>query len=267
MSLFMQMHLIKNFISLIYEMARRDVIGRYKGSILGLLWSLFNPLFMLAVYTFAFGFIFKARWPGLSNDPYTFALTLFPALLVFNYFSECVSRAPSLITSNPSYVKKVIFPLASLPLIVSLSAIFHFTIGFLVWCLASVVFTEQLHLTLLAAPIMIAPLVLFSLACSWVLASLGGYLRDVQQIISVITSALIFLSPVFYPIESVPPEYRGFIEGNPLTQYVVMIRDIMVFGRLPNISDWLHAFLLSAILAGIGYWWFSWTRRGFADVL
>ena len=263
----MQLNFVKNHISLVYEMSRRDVIGRYKGSILGLLWSLFNPLFMLAVYTFAFGFIFKAKWPGLSNDPFTFALTLFPALLVFNYFSECVSRAPSLITSNPSYVKKVVFPLGSLPLIVSLSAIFHFSIGFFVWCVASFVITGKLYISLVAAPVVIIPLILFSLACSWILASLGVYLRDVQQIIGVITSALIFLSPVFYPIESVPQEYRGFIEGNPLTQYVEMIRDIMVFGNFPLFLDWLYAFLLSAVLACVGYWWFSWTRRGFADVL
>lgn len=263
----MQISTLKNNSTLIYEMARRDVVGRYKGSALGLMWSLFNPLFMLAVYTFAFGFIFKAKWPGLSDDPFSFALTLFPALLVFNYFSECVSRAPSLVVSNPSYVKKVIFPLATLPMMVALSAIFHFLIGFFVWCIAALIITGKIHVTLLAAPLVILPLVLFSLACSWILASLGVYLRDVQQMINVITSALIFLSPVFYPIESVPEAYRGFIESNPLTQYVQMIRGIMVFGTMPSIADFMFSFLLSGCLAAIGYGWFSLTKRGFSDVL
>lgn len=258
---------IVNQVTLIYEMAKRDVIGRYKGSALGLIWSLFNPLFMLAVYTFAFGFIFKAKWPGLSDDPFSFALTLFPALLVFNYFSECVSRAPSLIVSNPSYVKKVVFPLATLPMMVSLSALFHFMVGFLIWCIASIFLTGSLHATILAIPLILLPLILFSLACSWVLASLGVYLRDVQQIINVVTAALIFLSPVFYPIESVPQEYRGFIEANPLTQYVQMTRGIMVFGVTPSFTDYSFSFLLSACLAAIGYWWFSITKRGFSDVL
>ncbi len=263
----MKIMTFKNNISLVYEMARRDVIGRYKGSALGLLWSLFNPLVMLAVYTFAFGFIFKAKWPGMSNDPFSFALTLFPALLVFNYFSECVSRAPSLVVSNPSYVKKVVFPLATLPVMVSASALFHFSIGFIVWCIASLAITGTLHATLLMAPIVLLPLILFSLACSWILASLGVYLRDIQQIMNVITSALIFLSPVFYPIESVPEQYRGFIEGNPLTQYVQMLRDSMVFGKTPKISDFIFSFLLSVGLAIAGYWWFHLTKKGFADVL
>jgi lipopolysaccharide transport system permease protein len=248
-------------------MAKRDVIGRYKGSALGLLWSLFNPLFMLAVYTFAFGFIFKARWPGLSDDPFSFALTLFPALLVFNYFSECVSRAPSLIVGNPSYVKKVIFPLESLPIMVSLSALFHFFIGFFVWCIAAIIITGTIHLSVVLIPFAIIPLILFSLGCSWILASLGVYLRDVQQIVNVVTSALIFLSPVFYSIETVPERYRGMILANPLTHYVDMTRSLMVFGNVFSILDWIVLVLTSALFALFGFWWFSMTRKGFADVL
>jgi lipopolysaccharide transport system permease protein len=259
--------MLNRYIDLIYGMAKRDVIGRYKGSALGLLWSLFNPLFMLAVYTFAFGFIFKARWPGLSNDPFSFALTLFPALLVFNYFSECVSRAPSLIVSNPSYVKKVVFPLESLPIMVSLSALFHFFIGFLVWCTAALWITGAIHLSVLFIPFALIPLISFSLGCSWILASLGVYLRDVQQIVNVVTSALIFLSPVFYSIESVPEKYRGMIMANPLTHYVEMTRSLMMFGNVIPILDWLVLVLTSVAFAAFGYWWFSITRRGFADVL
>jgi lipopolysaccharide transport system permease protein len=258
---------LSNLSTLIFEMARRDIIGRYKGSTLGLLWSLFNPLFMLAVYTFAFGFIFKAKWPGLNDDPFSFAITLFPALLVFNFFSECASRSPSIIISNPSYVKKVVFPLQVLPLIISLSALFHFLVGFVVWCIAFFVLFGKLYLTILLLPFVLLPLILFSLACSWVLTSLGVYLRDIQQIISVVTSALIFLSPVFYPIESVPENYRSFIMANPLTQYVETIRGIMVFGTIPNFLDWFFSLFLASLLAFIGYWWFAVTRKGFADVI
>jgi lipopolysaccharide transport system permease protein len=161
-------------------------------------------------------------------------------------------------------VKKVVFPLATLPMMVALSALFHFMVGFFVWCIASILLLGTIHITILAIPLMILPLVLFSLACSWVLASLGVYLRDVQQIISVITAALIFLSPVF---ENVPQEYRGFIEANPLTQYVQMIRGIMMFGSMPNTLDFSFSFLLSILLAAIGYWWFSLTKKGFSDVI
>jgi lipopolysaccharide transport system permease protein len=258
---------IINLSTLIIEIARRDIIGRYKGSVLGLLWSLFNPLFMLVIYTFAFGFIFKAKWVGLNNDPFSFAIVLFPALMVFNFFNECVLRSTSIIISNPSYVKKVVFPLAILPLTISLSALFHFLVSFVVWCIANVILFGGLHLTVLLLPLALLPLILFSLACSWVLTSLGVYLRDIQQIIGVITSALIFLSPVFYPITSVPEEYRFLISANPLTDYVETIRGIMVFGTLPNLQEWLQSLLLASTLAFAGYWWFALTRKGFADVI
>jgi lipopolysaccharide transport system permease protein len=259
--------LILNQLVLVYEIARRDVLGRYRGSVFGLLWSLFNPLFMLAVYTFAFGFIFKAKWPGMASDPFSFAITLFPALLVFNFFSECASRVPSLVLSNPSYVKKVVFPLHLLPVAVLFSALFHFLIGFIVWCFAFFILFGKLYLSILLLPAILLPLLLFSLACSWVLASLGVYLRDMQQIIGVITSALIFLSPVFYPLESVPEPFRNFIAANPLTKYVEMIRGIMVFGESPSFIDWFTAVLFALFLAVGGYAWFNLTKKGFADVI
>lgn len=203
----------------------------------------------------------------MNPDPFSFAITLFPALLVFNFFSECASRSPSLILSNPSYVKKVVFPLHLLPIIVTLSALFHFMIGFSVWCIAYICLFGTIHLTVLLIPFILLPLILFSLACSWLLASLGVYLRDMQQIIGVVTSALIFLSPVFYPLESVPETFRGFIAANPLTQYVEMIRGIMVFGYSPNFLDWFTSLVLALFLAFCGYSWFHMTKKGFADVL
>jgi lipopolysaccharide transport system permease protein len=253
--------------ALIRSMARRDVVGRYNGSVLGLLWSLFNPLLMLAVYTFAFGFIFKSRWPGLADDPFSFALTLFPALLVFNYFAECVSRAPGLIVGNPSYVKKVVFPLEILPVIVSLSALFHFFVGFVVWCVVCLFVKGSLYFTIALTPFIIFPLVLFSLGCGWILASLGVFLRDVQQIIGVVVSALIFMSPIFYALETVPERFRGIMLMNPITYFVTMTRSVMVFGEVPSFEYWFAVLLGSCVFALFGAWWFAMTRKGFADVL
>jgi lipopolysaccharide transport system permease protein len=253
--------------SLIFSMARRDVVGRYNGSVLGLLWSMFTPLLMLAVYTFAFGYVFKSRWPGVSDNPSNFALTLFPALLVFNYFTECISRAPTLIVSNRSYVKKVVFPLEILPIIVSLSALFHFFVGFFVWCIVALVLTGGLHLTLLFIPLVVLPLFFFSLGCGWILASLGVYLRDVQQIVNILTSALLFLSPVFFALDAIPEKFRSLMLLNPITHFVVMSRSAMVFGALPSLTEWLLVVSGSLGVAYAGAWWFSLTRKGFADVL
>jgi len=245
----------------------RDVIGRYNGSFLGLLWSMFNPLLMLAVYTFAFGFIFKSRWSGLGDDPYAFALALFPALLVFNYFSECVNRAPGLIVSNSSYVKKVVFPLELLGVVTSLSALFHFCVGFIVWCMAYVFIEGALHSTVLLMPLVAIPLFLFTLGVTWILASLGVFLRDVQQVVGVMTSALIFLSPVFYSMNSIPEKFKGMVQANPLTYFVESARDIMVFGKGLPLGTWIIAMVFSCFVACLGAWWFQVTRKGFADVL
>ncbi len=253
--------------ALIKGMVVRDVIGRYKGSFLGLFWSMFNPLLMLAVYTFAFGFIFKSRWSGLGDDPYAFAFALFPALLVFNYFSDCVNRAPGLVVGNPSYVKKVVFPLEVLGVVASLSALFHFCIGFFVWCAAYLIFEGVLPGTVLLMPLILAPLFLFTLGVTWILASLGVYLRDVQQVVGVMTSVLIFLSPVFYSIEAIPPKFRVVVLINPLTYFVEWSRDVMVFGRVPSFWAWIGLTVLSSLVACLGAWWFRVTRKGFADVL
>lgn len=253
--------------SLIRGMVVRDVIGRYNGSFLGLLWSMFNPLLMLFVYTFAFGFIFKSRWSGLGDDPYSFALALFPALLVFNYFSECVNRAPGLVVGNASYVKKVVFPLEILAVVASLSALFHFCVGFVVWCVVYVLFEGALPVTVLLMPLVIVPLFLFTLGVTWMLASLGVFLRDVQQVVGVLTSALIFLSPVFYSLDSIPERFREMIQLNPLTYFVESARDVMVFGKGLSFGWWGVAMLSSCVVACIGAWWFKVTRKGFADVL
>ncbi|WP_085315173.1 ABC transporter permease [Derxia lacustris] len=252
---------------LIFELTRRDVLGRYQGSALGLLWSLFNPLFMLAIYTFAFGTLFKSRWPGMPDSQSHFAIVLFAGLLVFNFFSECLSRAPTLIIENANYVKKVVFPLEILPAVTVLSAFFHYLVGLVVWCLAYLLMEGQLHATLLLLPFALLPLIAFTTGNCWFLASLGVYARDVRQVVGVLTSALIFMAPIFYPIQAVPAAFRPFIMLNPITHYVEMTRQIMIDGTLPDAGYWLAVNAASAVYALLCFAWFQMTRRGFADVL
>jgi len=252
---------------LVVEMARRDVVGRYRGSVFGLLWSFFNPVFMLIVYTFAFGVLFKSRWPGFSDDKFGYAVVLYSALLVFNFFTECVNRAPSLILQNANYVKKVVFPLEILPVVALISSLFHFIVGVCVWLIAHVVFIGSLNASLLFLPFGMLPLVLFTSGCSWFLSALGVYLRDVGQVVGVITSALIFLAPVFYPLDSVPVGIRFAIQLNPMTYFVELFRGFMVYGRLPDLLQWATITLISAIFAVLCLRWFRFVRKGFADVI
>lgn len=253
--------------SLTAELVKREIIGRYRGSMLGILWSFFNPLFLLVVYTFVFGVIFKSRWNPGSDSKTEFALVLFAGLLIFNLFAECVNRAPGLVLANPNYVKKVVFPLEILPWIAIGSAFFHTLISLVVWLIFYLAFFGLPHPTALLLPIILVPLVLLTMGISWFLASLGVYLRDVSQFIGIVTTVLMFLSPTFYPLSAIPPEYRPFLMLNPVTPAIEIARDLLVWGRLPNLFA-LGAYYMSAVVvAWLGFAWFQKTRRGFADVL
>ncbi len=253
--------------SLIRVLVKREVLGRYRGSALGILWSFFNPVFMLAVYTFVFSVVFKARWSTSSDSKTEFALVLFAGLLIFNLFSECISRAPGLILANVNYVKKVIFPLEILPWVSLGSAIFHTLISFVVWLLFYLAFFGIPKITLLLFPIVLIPLILFTIGVSWLLAALGVYLRDVSQLINMVVTVLMFLSPIFYPVSSLPEKYQVIIHLNPLTLVIEQARDVMMWGNLINPLVYIIYVSTSSVVAWLGFVWFQKTRKGFADVL
>lgn len=253
--------------SLIFDLIKREVVGRYKGSVLGLLWSFFNPVFMLVVYTFVFSVVFKARWKGGGDSKVEFALVLFTGLLVFNLFSEVINRAPSLILSNANYVKKVIFPLDILPVVVLGAAAFHVLVSLVVWLVFFLLFFSLPEWTVLQLPLVFIPLVLMTLGLAWLLASLGVYLRDVGQIIGLVVMALMFLTPVFYPVAALPVEYQGIMRLNPLTYIVEETRNVMIWGKTIDWPQWSCWTVLSMLVAWLGFAWFQKTRKGFADVI
>lgn len=252
---------------LILTMTKREIIGRYRGSIMGILWSFFNPLFMLVVYTFVFSIIFKARWDTNSGSRTEFALILFAGLIVFNIFSECANRAPTIVLSNINYVKKVVFPLEILPWVVLGSVLFHAVVSVIVWLIVYMLLFGAPHATILLLPIAIIPLLFFCMGVSWALAALGVYLRDVSQIITILTSVLMFLSPIFYPVTAIPERIRPILLLNPLAPSIEQVRDLLYFGRIPNIPIWLITLFAALIIASLGFAAFQKTRRGFADVL
>jgi lipopolysaccharide transport system permease protein len=253
--------------SLILTLAKREVVGRYRGSFLGIFWSFFNPLFMLAVFTFVFSVVFKARWGGGSDSKTEFALVLFAGLIVFNLFSECINRAPVLILANVNYVKKVIFPLEILPWVVLGSAMFHAGISLGIWMTAYTFLFGLPHVTALLLPVVFLPLVLLIMGISWILASLGVYLRDVSQFVSILTTVLMFLSPIFYPVSALPEAYRPFLLLNPLMPAIEQARNVLYWGKTPDMIMLGVYFLVASFIAWLGFAWFQKTRKGFADVL
>ncbi|WP_028634709.1 ABC transporter permease [Pseudomonas parafulva] len=253
---------------LILQMTRREVVGRYKGSVMGLLWSFLTPLFMLAVYTFVFSVVFKARWTTSPHESKgDFAVLLFAGMIVHGLFAEVLNRAPGLILANVNYVKKVVFPLEILPVISMCTALFHTSVSLLVLMCAIVFVNGELHATMLFIPLIAVPYIIFVQGLAWALASLGVYLRDVGQTIGIITMIMLFMSPVFFPISSLPVEMRPFMEANPLTFIIEQLRDVLIWGHMPNWLGLAKYSLMALMTAWFGYAWFQKTRKGFADVL
>lgn len=252
---------------LISASAKREVLGRYRGSFMGLLWPIVTPIFMLVIYTFVFSVVFNARWGESDGSKTEFALMLFAGLIVFNFFAECITRAPGLILANVNYVKKVVFPLEILPVVSLLSALFHGVISLAVWLVAYVILFGMPHFTAFYLPLIVLPYMLFILGLSWGLASLGVYLRDVGQLVNLLTTVLMFMSPIFYPITALPENYRRFLYLNPLTTVIEQVRSVLYLGSPPNFSVLAVYWMAAFMIAWLGFTWFQKTRKGFADVL
>jgi len=253
---------------LIWQMTRREVVGRYQGSVLGLAWSFFNPVLMLIVYTFVFSVVFKARWNVSGDESKTdFAIILFTGMIVFNLFAEIVNRAPGLIIYNVNYVKKVVFPLEILSWVALGSVLFHSLVSLFVLLLTQFILNHSLPWTIVFFPLVLLPLILASLGAAWFLAAIGVFVRDVGQITGVITTILMFLSAVFYPLSALPERYQNLLKLNPLVLIITESRNVLIYGSLPDWS-WLGlALLMGLAIAFAGFWWFQKTRKGFADVL
>lgn len=255
-------------LDLAITLTRREIVGRYRGSILGVLWSLLTPLFMLSVYTFVFSTVFKTRWTsGQDSATAEFAVMLFAGLLVYQLFAEVVNRAPSLVVANANYVKRVVFPLQILPVVALGSALFHMVVGLAVL----VVFIFFVHgpppYTSLLLPLVLVPFCLLILGLAWLLASLGVFIRDINQVLAPIVTALMFLSPIFFPLNALPETVRHWVVFNPLALPVEQTRDLLIAGRMPDfVALGIYA-VAACLIALLGYAWFQKTRRGFADVL
>lgn len=252
---------------LVVLLTKREVIGRYRGSLLGLLWSLLYPLVMLAVYTFVFNVVFQPRWgTGGETNP-EFVLLLFTGLIVYSLFAECINRAPNLILSRVNYVKKVVFPLEVLPWVSLGVALFQMSMSLMVLLLFCGLSHPSLNWTVTLFPLLVIPLALVVLGLSWFLASVGVFVRDVGHATGVVTTLMLFLAPVFYPASALPEAYRPVLYLNPLTFIIEQARDVLIAGKLPSWYGIGIYFLCSVVVAWLGLVWFERTRKGFADVL
>ena len=251
-----------------WRLTEREVIGRYRGSVLGWGWSLLTPLMMLGVYTFVFSTVFKARWGDLEQaGSLGFAINLFAGLITYNIFAECATQAPTLILSNTNYVTKVIFPLETLSAVSVSAALFHACTSTLVLIAFELIAVQQVPLTVLLLPLVWLPYLLGCLAMSWLVSALGVFLRDLGQLIGVMVSMLMFMSAVFYPLSALPPALQTLLGLNPLVVVIEQSRRILVQGVAPSLSYMVLGLVLMLFLCEISFRLFNKARRGFADVL
>lgn len=258
---------LKQHRALIRSLIKRDVTGRYQGSMMGIMWSLVTPVLMLLIYLFVFGVIFNPRSASSHTSLGEVALSLFCGMLVHSLFAECLGRAPGIIVSQPNYVKKVVFPLETLSVIAVGSALFHYLISLLVLLLFILMLNGVVPLTAWLLPVVVLPVILLGAGVSWLISALAVFLRDIGQITGLFGTILLFLSPVFYKSASIPEKYRILLQLNPLTIPIELSRDVLLNGIFP---DWsilgIHT-TASALFCWLGYACFQKLRKGFADVL
>ncbi len=252
---------------LIQQMAKRDILGRYKGSVLGLGWSLLYPLLLLATYTFVFRLVFKARWPGMDDHPGSFALNIFAGLVLFNLFAEVTGRAPRLVLEQPNLVKRVVFPLEILPWIGTAGALFHAVLSLLVLLGGAWLFQGQLELSALALPLILLAMLPMLLCVGWLLAGFGVFLRDIGQMMGPVLNVLLFLTPVLYPASALPAAVQRWLALNPLTLPIESLRACLLAGEWPQWGALATYALVWTGLAAAAALLFARVRPAFADQL
>jgi len=253
---------------LLWQLVRRQVQAQYRGSWLGAVWSLLTPLVMLGVYTFVFSVVFQSRWgtaqPGGRLD---FALHLFAGLTAFNLFAQSLTSAPGLILAHPNYVKRVVFPLEVLPLARFLANLVETSLSFLVFLAVAVLVRGELPWTVVLLPVALLPLALLSLGCAYFLAALGVFVRDIQNVIGLAVTVLMFMSTIFFPLASVPPRLQRVLAMNPLVPIIEDVRRVAIEGLPPHWGTWAVVTAIGGLACMGGLAWFMRLKSALADVL
>jgi homopolymeric O-antigen transport system permease protein len=251
---------------LILSLTKRELAARYRGSILGIIWAVLTPVVMIAIFTLIFSGIFKAKF-GANSSQWDYALYLFCGLLPWNAFQESLQLSSNTIVAHANLVKRVVFPLETLPVSICLAALANQLFGTIVLIVAAIILGGGVHATILYLPLVLLPQLIFTCGLSWLVASLGVFIRDIVQGIALVLMAWMYLTPIIYPESLVPAAYRMAVNLNPFTPLVRNYRRFLLEGAPP---DWtgLAYFTAFALLSFIvGYWWFARTRKNFADVI
>jgi lipopolysaccharide transport system permease protein len=252
---------------LLLQLSKRGIQSRYRGSVLGMIWSLLTPLLMLLVYSFVFSVVFAAKWDHPGAEEANFGVILFSGMIIHALFAEPMVLSSTSISGNTQYVKKVVFPLEIMAWSTTLVALFQAFISFLILIVFMIFSGMPIHPTLLLFPVVVAPLVLFSVGLGWILSSLTVFIRDIAQLVGIVSTISLFISPVFYPIDRLPSIWQSIIYLNPISYIVDQMRRISIYGEMPDWGGLFIYTLVALFMAWLGLVLFQRLRTGFADVL
>ncbi|MGQ3301740.1 ABC transporter permease [Reyranella sp.] len=256
---------------LIAAILRREVRERFKGSIAGWIWAIIAPLLMIAVYTFAFTTTLSLPatdgTDGTDSKQVSYSLFIFSGLIVFSFFSEMAFRAPMLLHEYTHFIKQTIFPSDMLPVISTLRATAYTLISGAVMLLFQLAMTGSLPWTVLLVPLIFIPFMAFLIGMSWFLAALGAFTRDAGYLMITIVPLFMFATPIFYSHTGLPAPFNFWIYANALTGFVEVMRDVVLFGKLPNMIVYGWTLLISVFSFYFGYWFFDRYRNVIVDVL
>lgn len=251
---------------LIRSLASRDIRARYRGSLGDVLWTFLNPLLLMATYIFVFGVVLHARF-GSDQSSTGFALYFLAGMLPWLAFSEPAGRSPYVIFEHRNFVKKLIFPLETLPVNQVVAGLVTEFFALAVFLMLLMVLRGSLPITVLWLPVLILPQLFFTLGVCWFLAALGVFFRDLGQIMGFALTLWFFLTPICYPETSLPPWAANVLRGNPLYALVKSYRAIFLEGHAPAPGAMIKFWLVSIVVCLVGHAWFYKLRKTFADVI
>lgn len=259
---------IKENRNLVSRLAKREFTQRFHGSFLGWIWVILTPLLTAIVFTFVFSAVFQSRWqPGIETGSFDFALILLTGVGVHSAFAEMLSRAPNLIIGNSSYVTKVIFPIEILPVVILISALLNMFLALGIVILGNLVLNGKFPVTIIFFPFILVPYIFFLLSLNLFFATIGVFFRDISQLVALVITLSMFMTPIFYPVSAVPPAFQTAMFLNPLTFIVEQAREVLLFGRAPDFWGLAIYMIASLVALAASYWFFQRLRKGFADVV
>jgi lipopolysaccharide transport system permease protein len=255
-----------HFRELIRAVVRRELTVRFRGSMLGWLWAIFGPLIMLTVYTIIFSSAVGVP-ASAKHGVFSYAQSIFAGLILFNLFSELAYRAPMLLHEHTTFIKKSIFPSETLAWTATIRAVVYAAISFAVLLVFQLLLTHWIPPTFFLLPFVFVPFFLFLLGISWFLMALGSFTRDVTHLMASIVPVMMFATPIFYSISDVPKHLQLLFKLNIIGDYIQMVRDLLLFGRLPDLLVYLGTVSASLLIFAFSYRFFMRYKAVFVDVI